>query len=324
VRSRQGAVGVALVAAILILHVASAQPAHAATATSIDGDVLVVSGGPAADRITVTVVCFYQPHEVEPCDLPAAEGRQTGLRVTNSGDTVVAGAGCTQISPNVADCSVEHPSGDYAPREVAIDTAAGRDRIVIEHAANGTIDGGDGSDVIRPQGGVGGPLGFDEGRLAVVGGRGNDTLYAGMAPFRPFRLDLVGGEGIDTVSFESSPCAVAADADGVVDDGCQGEHMENLSDVRSDVENLVGTAHDDALAGNASANLIQGKGGHDQIDGRGAGDRLEGGPGDDTLRGSRGDDWLLGGGGFDALDGGDGSDTCLVQQDGGTAEACEA
>lgn len=64
------------------------------------------------------------------------------------------------------------------------------------------------------------------------------------------------------------------------------------------IENLIGSAHDDILTGNKAANNIYG------------------GAGNDTLNGGEGDDYLDGGTGADKLNGGVGNDTYMVDDAG--------
>ncbi|MFC5484985.1 calcium-binding protein [Microvirga aerilata] len=74
-------------------------------------------------------------------------------------------------------------------------------------------------------------------------------------------------------------------------------------DIYVEIENLTGSAFNDALTGNAARNVLQGGFG---------GDRLNGGAGEDQLLGEAGADTLDGGAGADSLLGGLGDDTFLV------------
>ena len=88
-----------------------------------------------------------------------------------------------------------------------------------------TIDGGDGDDTLD-----GGP-----GDDLLLGGAGGDYL--------------IGGTGTDTVSdayLAETTTRVAADLDGIRDDGPAGEQDR----IRADVENLIGSSSDDTLTGN--------------------------------------------------------------------------
>jgi len=70
-----------------------------------------------------------------------------------------------------------------------------------------------------------------------------------------------------------------------------------FGDTYSSIENLYGSADDDALFGDSGDN------------------RLSGWRGDDNLFGADGNDWLVGGDGEDVLNGGGGNDTLAGQTD---------
>ena len=122
------------------------------------------------------------------------------------------------------------------------------------------------------------------------GGDGNDVLNG-----RGGNDTLDGGNGTDTVSYAnaSGPVAVFLTAGGGSASGADGD------DVLTSIENVTGSAFNDAITGNGSDNLLQGGDGHDSIRGGGGNDTVEGGAGDDFLRGDAGDDVLRGGTGFD-------------------------
>ena len=89
------------------------------------------------------------------------------------------------------------------------------------------------------------------------------------------------------------------DADGV-------EQTDSLPDV----ENLIGSAHDDILAGDRRDNVLDGGQGNDTLYGGpgGGDDMMSGGLGNDRLFGGQGNDTLIGGPGDDSLSGGTGND----------------
>ncbi|MGH6959785.1 MAG: calcium-binding protein, partial [Dongiaceae bacterium] len=112
----------------------------------------------------------------------------------------------------------------------------------------------------------------DGGNNLLIGGLGADSLN--------------GGLGIDTVDYSGSGDGIVVDLESGFGSGGDAQ-----GDTLAGIENLVGTADDDALFGNSSAN------------------RLDGGGGDDLLAGGSGADTLLGGAGHDLLDGGAGADS---------------
>ena len=161
----------------------------------------------------------------------------------------------------------------------------------------------------------------------LIGGDGNDTLDGGTGADR---LEggagadvLTGGDGNDTVSYENAGAAVNANLMGTA--GTAGEAM---GDTLSEVENLIGSVHNDTLTGDdeTAGNRIEGGDGNDVLAGGGGNDSLFGGEGadeinggegndsltgddgNDTLRGDAGDDTLEGGAGMSTLEGGAGND----------------
>ena len=175
-------------------------------------------------------------------------------------------------------------------------------------------DGGDpnmpskkGSDILHGQHGndtlIGG-LGDD----TLAGGRGEDTLIG-----RAGEDWLTGGDGIDTAVYRGSTEAVTVNLSGDAGSGGSAE-----GDILRQVENLVGSDHNDTLNGDNQKNVIKGGAGNDTINGGGWSDKLIGNEGDyiisgdagaDRLSGSKGNDQLSGGNGLDKLGGGNGDDT---------------
>ena len=122
----------------------------------------------------------------------------------------------------------------------------------------------------------------------LEGGAGRDTLN--------------GGWGSDTASYASS-------GDGVtVDLTRSGPQLGTVSshatgDTLVSIENLTGSAHNDALTGNAVANVLEGGEGVDVLKGQAGNDHLYGGAGNDDLEGGADNDHLYGGDGHDRLKG---------------------
>ena len=133
--------------------------------------------------------------------------------------------------------------------------------------------------------------------LCTLGG--NDTL-AGRAGGDV----LAGGSGVDTATYASSSHRVSADL-------ASGKAKGQGADTLTQVENVVGSSHDDFLAGSTGPNTLQGGAGTDLLYGRGGNDHLVGGGGAD---------YLAGGLGNDALTGGRGADTCLQNQGSGSRD----
>ena len=90
--------------------------------------------------------------------------------------------------------------------------------------------------------------------------------------------------------------------------------------IEGDVENVVGTPHNDLLRGDGKANILQGGEGDDFVDGGGGADSIEAGNGNDAAVGGDGNDLLLGGEGGDQLDG-EGDDDDVRGEGGGDVVA---
>ena len=142
----------------------------------------------------------------------------------------------------------------------------------------GDVFSGGGGDDILDGGNDGDILYGESGNDTLIGGNGQDYLN--------------GGEGIDTVVYTGSTAGVTVDlasgkasggdADGPVQIVGRGTAIRH--DIIVDVENAVGSTHDDHLIGTDGVN------------------ELSGGLGDDTLTGGLGADILDGGAGSDTAD----------------------
>lgn len=73
------------------------------------------------------------------------------------------------------------------------------------------------------------------------------------------------------------------------------------SDTLLNIENLLGSSHDDRLTGSSGANILNGGDGNDTLNGGAGSDLLLGGKGDDRLIDSSGDDTMSGGAGNDTF-----------------------
>ena len=154
--------------------------------------------------------------------------------------------------------------------------------------------------------GFGDILTGDEGDNFISGGAGNDTLAGGQGADY-----LDGGEGIDTASYAGSGSKVDVRLSGTVVN-----HGDATGDTLTNIENLVGSAHNDILDGDRHDNVIDGGPGNDSLNGVQGDDELIGGAGNDTLYGGQGggDDVMAGGPGNDRLSGGYGNDTLIGGQ----------
>ena len=137
---------------------------------------------------------------------------------------------------------------------------------------------------------------------SLSGGGGNDLLKGGAGADT-----LKGGAGEDTISYMGSPMGVTINLNAGTASGgdATGDKLGE------DIENVIGSDHDDTLTGTDDVNMgnkLWGMGGNDTLSGREGEDTLYGGAGDDSLSGGDEDDTLEGGPGADMLTGGMGED----------------
>jgi Ca2+-binding RTX toxin-like protein len=147
---------------------------------------------------------------------------------------------------------------------------------------------------------------------------------------------MAGGPDIDTVGYQSSPGPILVTLNGQADDGNPTLNAGEGEDdnVRSSVENVIGTKGHDLFEGDDDPNAFFGRGGDDRFFGYGGPDKARGGGGNDTplngmkgqddiaggpnrdqLYGEGGNDLLVGNGGNDYADGGPNSDTCKAEEE---------
>lgn len=211
-------------------------------------------------------------------------------------------------------------SGWFFEIERFIGTAYGD--VIVTSNIDTTINGGGGNDQLHGAGGNDIFYG-DQGNDYLSGGNGRDTLYGGDDNDQLFGGNgndyllggngtdmlrggagsdvLDGGAGVDTADYSDSGAAVHVD---LSEDsrfyGGFGTGGDAQDDVLFDIENIVGSAHNDMLKGSNNVdNRLEGGSGDDWLDGRGGNDVLIGGAGNDTLIGGAGADRLEGGSGID-------------------------
>jgi Ca2+-binding RTX toxin-like protein len=181
----------------------------------------------------------------------------------NGNDTIAGGKGVDSLSGDAGDDKLYGDTGN--------DKVFGGD-------GKDTILGGDGDDALAGDAGddtINGGKGIDtiadgDGNDKVDGDSGNDTFLAGNGD------DVyVGGAGIDTLDF-SAFTGVKVDLLNHIASGAGNDKI-------SGVENVIGSAGDDALSGDSLANVIAGGKGNDVIKGGRGSDTLAGGDGNDTF-----------------------------------------
>jgi Ca2+-binding RTX toxin-like protein len=192
-------------------------------------------------------------------------GRTQSVRVSLDGDNNDGGPEDAQRDDVRDDVEVVEGSSND-------DTLIGSDR-------NQTLRGNRGEDTLDGRGGAD----------ILEGGDDFDQLTGGAGPDA-----VIGGDGNDFTSYADRANGVSVTLDGVRDDG----GPEDLNADMIDVEQVVGTEHDDTLAGGAGRDALQGLGGAD------------------VLRGGDNDDFLIGGAGPDLIEGEKGVDTAAYSAGG--------
>ena len=183
------------------------------------------------------------------------------------GDDVLVGNG--------GDDSLSGEGGDDS-----LDGGAGNDRLV----------GGDGIDIIH--GGIGNDsVDAGTGNDTILGEAGDDNIYGGAGDDQidgGDNIDYIeggagsdvinGGAGIDTAGYASSATGVQVSlALGI------GTGGDVDGDILVNIENLLGSSHDDVLIGDTGNNGFWGGAGNDVLTGGLGADLLKGGAGNDTF-----------------------------------------
>jgi Ca2+-binding RTX toxin-like protein len=243
----------------------------------------------------------------------------TGVRFSDAGTTVVAGAGCVQDGADAL-CDADLSSGTFV-----IALGDGNDHLDVGHALFTTIvSGGTGDDQIigslsenRLDGGSGNDV-LRGGELpdTIIGGEGNDQIVGG-----PDGDILVGGPGDDDVRGGLGWDSLSGGSGINILNGNSGfDDVEETGNVNFLLKPglLIGLGRDRlsqiegaTVTGGPGANTINARawGGHVLMSGLRGDDVLVGGRGSDHLEGGRGRDRVVGGPNFDILFGGAGDDT---------------
>jgi serralysin len=232
----------------------------------------------------------------------ALSGASTqGNLIFVNGDSLILGKGVTEHL-NLFDAGHGHATKVYG--------FDGDDTIAGTSAANDTIDGGNGSDLIVGSSSYTDANGHFTENDYYMGGAGGDHI--------------IGGVGNDHIYGNTiSSTAGAADGDdslsgGLGNDYIQGNGGNDIINGGDGNDRLYGGAGNDVIQGSDGNDYLQGNKGNDTlrggnnndtIHGGADGDSITGDDGNDQLFGDAGNDTISGGGGFDTLWGGDGNDT---------------
>ncbi len=326
---------------MILFGVGEATAVRCGTAAVTTTDTVVVSGddGTQEFRISLAGGPFAPGATAEPdgsseiefaVDLGGGEDDNLTIAGGVAGDHLVVGVDGVNLNAGEAADDVDV-------------TVAGAERLNVEGNAD--------NDLLSGAGGEGTGGAFVDGRLALRGGAGDDSLTGGPGNdilnggLGADHLD--GGPGVDTASFFGAPAGVSVSLDAGTTSGGDG------ADTLVGLENVTGSAFADTLIGDEGDNVLTGLEGDDTIDGLGGidaagyllaesavtvdleagtssgghgadaltgvenvlgsnfGDSLVGDGGANQIIGGPGVDAIRGGGGNDHLLGGDGDDRLL-------------
>jgi Ca2+-binding RTX toxin-like protein len=204
-------------------------------------------------------------------ELAGGAGADTLLGGPGSGDSASYRDAASAVTADLEDSSTNtgEAAGDtYSSIENLI--GSDEDDILRGNSTANDISGLDGDDTLV------GRAGDDD----LNGNNGDDVLNGGEGADA-----LDGGRGIDTATYVDATTGVTANLTNSASNS-----GEATGDTYNSIENLTGSAFNDALTGNASDNILSGLGGDDQLNGASGNDTLRGGEGADTLSGSSGTD----------------------------------
>ncbi|NEX46606.1 heparin lyase I family protein [Pseudotabrizicola algicola] len=137
----------------------------------------------------------------------------------------------------------------------------------------------------------------------VFWGDGQENDFRGLGGYDWFvgssggRERYFGGDGNDTVTYFYASEGIAASlSNGTRVNGQEtgfGTAGDAARDLYVEIENLVGTNHNDQITGNSGRNILMGLGGDDLIFGGAGIDFLHGGTGNDVIDGGAGSDYAI-------------------------------
>ncbi len=321
-------VGTGADAGRILFGLGSVAPEPCGVATVGNTDMVVVTGGAGSQSIRVSLA--GGPMAPGATTEPAGEPEIEFTVDLGDGDDEVLVGGAAEGDRIVAGSDGINLNAAEEPDDVDV---------TVENVETLALEGNAGGDTLSGAGGDGSGDVVAWARLFLRGGDGADTLTGGSANDvlngGPGADALDGGAGIDTASYFGAPAAVIVSlAAGTASGGYGEDSLRRL-------ENLTGSAFDDALTGDAGDNALNGMGGADILEGLGGIDSARymlasagvtvdltagtatGGAGRDTLSGienALGSDFddvlvgdllenhLFGGTGADSLSGGEGND----------------
>ncbi|MBC6443773.1 MAG: hypothetical protein GDA53_11840 [Rhodobacteraceae bacterium] len=241
----------------------------------LDGEQDTVDGGPGRDRIDYTNVLYFAVHVDLSTGLATdTDGTQTVLHdIIRNIENIVGGDLDDTLT---GDTGNNHIRGDAGAD--TLDGGAGRDTASYYGSTAGVdVNLGTTADTDGYVTARGGDAQGDKLRNFenLVGSDHNDTLTGDAGNNRLKGAGgadtLDGGAGRDRAIYKGSDAGVSVS----LVSGATNTGGDAAGDVLRNIENLVGSDHNDTLTGDAGNNVIRGDAGGDTLDGGAGNDRLD-------------------------------------------------
>ena len=238
------------------------RPSNAADRDAIDGgegiDTLFIDlGGASYEKVVVSLSAEFAP------SLPGFPGIGPGERSIDTGFISARHQVTSLTSTTYGEAEItgiENVNGSTASD------------IIIGDRKDNTLRGGGGDDLIS------GETGFDK----LFGDAGNDVFES----WNDGATDTIdGGSGIDTIDYGRSTKQVIVALDTGTASVLGDSFSFVLEDRISNVENIIGSRHNDYIRGDDGNNELSGRNGNDTIIGGAGRDLIDGGRGADSLTG---------------------------------------
>jgi Ca2+-binding RTX toxin-like protein len=237
-----------------------------------------VTGGGGND-----ILSFTEAKVPEGGDMLMGGAGTDTVRALNSGSVPRASISIDGIANDGSLCPGTQCNGDNVATDIeAVEGSTVNETISGNDAAQ-SLAGGGGDDLVQ---GLGGDDTLTCTSGTYEGGGGNDTIAKWGYPTAAECGILRGGSGVDTVDFRSSDDPVVVTLDNLSNDGPVGA----TTNVRTDVERVIGSGLSDTLTGNGDSDELLGAAGSDTLQGGDGPDTLVPGPGADIVRGGHGVD----------------------------------
>jgi len=252
------------------------------TAAGGEANRLTIGVNGAGDRIVYTETGGVLISEAE-ADCDGNGTTVVSCKIVHDAMAPVFAAGATLGDMDDTGSASFPPGSDL---QTSLNGEAGADMLDASGAAEGSVEGGDGTDRLTAARLRSFLVGGNQSDVLIGGPAGSTNTYGFLAA-DDGADDIQGGPGLDVLVYEERTAVLQLSADGTPDDGEAGEG-DNISTA---VEALEGGKGNDVLR---ASPVVDGS-----LSGYEGNDQLFGGPGDDVVFGGEGNDSMDGGAGDD-------------------------